>query len=47
MDLKKNQSSLSSNMEEASTHPPQLVLSDGTGVHEGLGDDREHCVYVV
>lgn len=47
VDLKKNQSSLSSNMEEASTHPAQLVLSDGTGVHEGLGDDREHCVHVV
>lgn len=29
------------------SHPAQLVLSDGAGVHEGLGDDGEHCVHVV
>lgn len=23
------------------------MLSDGAGVHEGLGDDREHSVHVV
>lgn len=29
------------------SYPAQLVLSDGTGVHEGLSDDGEHCVHVV
>lgn len=29
------------------SHPAQLVLSNGTGVHEGLCDDREHCINVV
>lgn len=28
-------------------YPSQLVLSDGAGVHECLGDDREHGVHVV
>ena len=28
-------------------HPSQLVLSDGAGVHEGLGNDREHRVHMV
>lgn len=28
-------------------HPSQLVLSDGAGVHEGLGNDRQHGVHVV
>lgn len=29
------------------THPSQFVVSDGAGVHEGLGDDRQHSVHVV
>lgn len=29
------------------THPAQLVLSDGAGVHESLGDDGKHGVHVV
>lgn len=36
-----------SNMSDASSHPPQLVLGDGAGVHECLRDDREHGVHVV
>lgn len=28
-------------------HPSQFVLSDGAGVHECLGDDREHGVHMV
>lgn len=31
----------------ARSHPPQLVLGDGAGVHECLRDDREHGVHVV
>lgn len=32
---------------DACSHPPQLVLGDGAGVHECLRDDREHGVHVV
>lgn len=28
-------------------HPSQLVVGDGAGVHEGLGDDGQHGVHVV
>lgn len=34
-------------MPEACTHPSQLVLSDGAGIHEGLGDDGEHSIHMV
>lgn len=30
-----------------STDSTQLVLCNGAGVHEGLGNDREHGVHVV
>lgn len=29
------------------SHPAQFVLSNGAGIHEGLGDDRQDSVHVV
>lgn len=28
-------------------HPSQFVVSDGAGIHEGLGDDGQHGIHVV
>lgn len=28
-------------------YPPQLVVGNSTGVHEGLGNDQEHGIYIV
>lgn len=28
-------------------HPAQLVVSQSAGIHEGLCNDKEHCIHVI